>query len=138
LRHRCASCAQPRRHRCCHARCETGIKEPGPRDVKRVQDRGTRGCRERRRNSATLRDTLMYLDYWKLAQRPFDERIDPEWFFSSGVHQGVSIQMQAIVQRRQPIAMLVGGVGSGKSMIAANLADQCDESRTSIMLHVSP
>ena len=64
----------------------------------------------------------MYLDYWKLAQRPFDERIDPEWFFSSGVHQGVSIQMQAIVQRRQPIAMLVGGVGSGKSMIAANLA----------------
>jgi type II secretory pathway predicted ATPase ExeA len=74
----------------------------------------------------------MYLDYWKLERRPFDERIDPQWFFPSGAHQGMWMQMRAIVERRHAVAILAGGVGAGKSMVAATLAEHFSDTHMAI------
>jgi type II secretory pathway predicted ATPase ExeA len=76
----------------------------------------------------------MYLDNWKLACRPFDERIDPNWFFASGVHQGAVLQMRSIIERRQRLALVTGAVGSGKSMVVTRAADQCAENCVAITL----
>jgi len=65
----------------------------------------------------------MYLRHWKLAQRPFDERVDPRWFFSSTVHQEVLLKLQHAVEQRAGIAILAGGLGCGKSMVATLLAE---------------
>jgi general secretion pathway protein A len=80
----------------------------------------------------------MYMEYWKLARRPFDERIDPQWFFASGVHRGTRVHLQAIVDQEKPVALLVGAVGSGKSMVAASLADGLTESHPALALNVIP
>ena len=65
----------------------------------------------------------MYLKHWRLAQRPFDERIDPRWFFSSTHHQEILFKLRHAIEQHAGIAVLVGGLGSGKSMVASVLAE---------------
>ena len=65
----------------------------------------------------------MYLRHWRLAQRPFDERVDPRLFFSSTVHQEILLKLSHAIERRAGIAILAGGLGCGKSMVATVLAE---------------
>lgn len=65
----------------------------------------------------------MYLTHWRLAQRPFDERIDPRWFFSSTHHQEILFKLRHAIEQHTGVAILVGGLGSGKSMVTSVLAE---------------
>lgn len=81
----------------------------------------------------------MYLNYWKILRRPFDERLDPSWFFGSAHHQGMLLKLRCQVRHREPIAILAGGIGCGKSMVATTLADSLTpETHPAVYLHVTP
>ena len=81
----------------------------------------------------------MYLNYWKLLRRPFDERLDPSWFFGSAHHQGMLLKLRCVVKNRSPIAILAGGTGCGKSMVATTLADRLtSETNPAVYLHSTP
>jgi general secretion pathway protein A len=80
--------------------------------------------------------STMYLDYWKLAWRPFDERIDVQCFYASGVHQGAWLQMQGLIDQKRPLGVMVGAVGIGKSMVAAKLADALPDTHPAILTRV--
>jgi general secretion pathway protein A len=66
----------------------------------------------------------MYLDYWNLTRRPFDQRVNPRWFFASPHHHGSLAYVRGFVERRAPLAVLAGGPGVGKTMIAQVLAEK--------------
>lgn len=81
----------------------------------------------------------MYLKYWKLLRRPFDERLDPSWFFGSAHHQGMLLKLRCVVNHRAPIAILAGALGCGKSMVATTLADSLTtETHPAVYLHSPP
>jgi general secretion pathway protein A len=81
----------------------------------------------------------MYLKYWKLARRPFDERLDPSWFFGSAHHEGMLLKLRCVVNQREPIAMLAGGTGTGKSMVATALTDSLSaDVHPAVSLNASP
>ena len=64
----------------------------------------------------------MNLNYWKLIRAPFDQRVNPRWFFASPRHQAMLVHLRGLVERRMPVFALAGGPGVGKSMVAAVLA----------------
>lgn len=81
----------------------------------------------------------MYLKYWKLLRRPFDDRLDPSWFFASAHHQGMLLKLRCVVMHREPIAILAGGIGCGKSMVATTLADTLTiETHPAVYLRATP
>ena len=81
----------------------------------------------------------MYRKHWKLLRRPFDERLDPTWFFGSAHHQGMLLKLRCVVNQREPIAILAGAVGCGKSMVATTLADNLTtETHPAVYLHSPP
>jgi general secretion pathway protein A len=81
----------------------------------------------------------MYLNYWKFLRRPFDDRLDPSWYFGSAHHQGMLLKLRCVVKHREPIAVLAGGTGYGKSMVAMTLADNLTaETHPAVFLHSSP
>jgi len=81
----------------------------------------------------------MYLKHWQLLRRPFAERLDPSCFFGSAHHQGTLLKLRCVVKRRDPIAVLAGATGCGKSMVATTLADSLStETHPAVYLHSPP
>jgi general secretion pathway protein A len=66
----------------------------------------------------------MYLSHWNLISRPFDDTLDPSCFFPSSPHRGTLLATRSLVERGVPLAVLAGGTGYGKSLMAATVANR--------------
>lgn len=66
----------------------------------------------------------MYTRYWGLQRRPFENNPDPSFFVRSNSHQAALLKLRYLVENRLGLGMLSGDVGSGKSTVAAMLAEE--------------
>ena len=77
----------------------------------------------------------MYEKFWGLNRRPFDNAIQPEFFFSGDAHQAARLKLRYAIENRLGAGLLIGGVGSGKTFLAAVLlAEMADRFRPVIHL----
>ena len=72
---------------------------------------------------------MSYLEYYGLKEQPFSISVDNRFYFESRQHADALVRLRHAVEFRKGLALLVGDVGSGKSMLAQRLLDEMDESR---------
>lgn len=80
----------------------------------------------------------MYLNHWNLTERPFDERAGSRAFFASTTHQDALVKLRYAIEQRSTLALLVGGIGSGKSLVASVLADTLSVSHRVLRTVLAP
>lgn len=73
---------------------------------------------------------VIYKDFYGFEQRPFSLSPDPDFFFPSQQHTAVSEALQASLKQKQPISVLTGEVGTGKTTIKAGLLEAIEDTFT--------
>jgi general secretion pathway protein A len=78
-----------------------------------------------------LTDTADYTDEWRmvhlerleLLEDPFKMSADPRYLYLGQEHLTVYRQIQGVIARRRGLALIIGGIGMGKSSLARRLFD---------------
>jgi general secretion pathway protein A len=59
----------------------------------------------------------MSREYWGLREMPFRGAIDPRHYYPSPTHEEALARLEYLVAQRRRVGLLLGGDGSGKSMV---------------------
>src|SRR5574341_207391 len=78
----------------------------------------------------------MYTGFYRLQDKPFSKTPDPRYLFRSSHHTEALARLQYAVEERE-LAVLTGGIGSGKTLLSRALMDSLDEEHP-IALVVNP
>jgi len=82
-----------------------------------------------------------FLDFYKLSEHPFSSSIDNRFYYKSSQHAEALLRLRYTVDTMKGLAVVVGGVGTGKSTLARRLLDELDpreyEAALLIVLHTS-
>jgi type II secretory pathway predicted ATPase ExeA len=71
--------------------------------------------------------TVMYEQHWNLACRPFESYFSPAFFYDSDTHQAARLKLRYLVENRLGTGVLCGGIGTGKTAVAAFLQHELGE-----------
>ena len=80
----------------------------------------------------------MYESHWKINQRPFENRIDNEFYYPSETHQAAALKLRYAIENRRSSALLCGPSGMGKTLIIDSLSDQLGDDFSPIFRIVFP
>lgn len=59
----------------------------------------------------------MYQSHWQVSERPFDATADSRFAFPCETHQAAQLQLRYAIENRAAAGLLVGGSGTGKSLL---------------------
>jgi len=68
-----------------------------------------------------------YLDYYELSQEPFSNAPVSRFYYDSAQHGQALARLKYAVQTMKGLALLIGGIGAGKTTLARRLLDTLDE-----------
>jgi len=66
----------------------------------------------------------MYLSYWKLKAKPFENNLDSAFYFASYCSSDVLAKLSYFIRERKQAAILTGDYGCGKTMLVDQLMKQ--------------
>lgn len=66
----------------------------------------------------------MYESHWKLSTRPFENRVDNEFYYPAETHQAALLKLHYAIENRRSAALLCGPSGMGKSLVINALQNQ--------------
>lgn len=66
----------------------------------------------------------MYLQHWKLNRRPFENTLEPEFFFPSQTHQAAVLKLRYLIENQKGAGVLVGPTGTGKTFVVHRLVQE--------------
>jgi len=69
----------------------------------------------------------MYESYWKLTEKPFEDRLTAGFYYPSSTHQTALIKILYAIENRREVVVLCGSSGVGKSLIQRQLRVQLPE-----------
>ena len=78
-----------------------------------------------------------YETFYGLREKPFGVSTDPKFFFPSVEHERVVVDLLTAIRERQPLMLLAGEVGIGKTAVCRAVLQQLDR-RTMSSLAVEP
>jgi type II secretory pathway predicted ATPase ExeA len=82
---------------------------------------------------------MSYLKHYGLDREPFSNAPDARFYFNSDQHSQALLRLMYAVDSNKGLAVLVGGVGTGKTTLARrmldNLPEECYESSLLVMVH---
>lgn len=67
----------------------------------------------------------MYLEYWELQVRPFDNTPDPKFFYFSQEHEDAFLRLTYAVKENKGAFMLTGEYGCGKTTLIRTFLQEC-------------
>ena len=76
----------------------------------------------------------MYLKYWGLKEKPFENTPDPKFFFASSIHQDALDRLLYAIHSQKGCALLTGEYGCGKTFLVRKILDGLDEDKYEIAL----
>lgn len=80
----------------------------------------------------------MYLEYWGLKEKPFENTPDPRFLYYSREHGEAMVTLQYAVTENKGAAMLTGDYGCGKTLLVRALIAGLDPNKFEIGLVVNP
>ncbi len=72
---------------------------------------------------------MTYLEHYALDREPFSNAPDARFYFNSDLHSQALLRLMYAVDSNKGLAVLVGGVGTGKTTLARRMLDNLPESR---------
>jgi general secretion pathway protein A len=69
----------------------------------------------------------MYEAYWQFTRKPFDRAGDGEAYYPAEVHEAALLKLRYAVESRTGAALLIGGGGTGKTLLVQMLRRQLSE-----------
>lgn len=80
----------------------------------------------------------MYLNYWGLREKPFENTPDPRFIYYSVRHKEALLNLLYAVNENKGAAMLTGEVGCGKTLIARTLVSRLNPEEFEIAIITNP
>lgn len=68
-----------------------------------------------------------YLEYYGLKEHPFSNVVDNRFYFNSRQHTDALIKLKYVIDTRKGLAVVIGGIGTGKTTLARRLLEELDE-----------
>ncbi|MCA9113450.1 MAG: AAA family ATPase [Planctomycetaceae bacterium] len=69
----------------------------------------------------------MYQPFWGLVRAPFDQCLEPDFFYRSQTHQEALVRLRYMIENRMGAGLLAGSAGTGKSSLISMLAAELPE-----------
>jgi general secretion pathway protein A len=69
----------------------------------------------------------MYEAHWQLDARPFENSLEPQFYYPGETQQGAMLKLRYVLENRRPAALLAGEPGLGKTLLAQTLLRQLPE-----------
>jgi type II secretory pathway predicted ATPase ExeA len=69
----------------------------------------------------------MYEAYWRLKQKPFENAVDPQFYYPGEAHQAALLKLRYAIENRCGAGMLAGPSGSGKTLLVMLLRGMLGE-----------
>jgi general secretion pathway protein A len=70
-----------------------------------------------------------HLEFYNLNEHPFSNSVDNKYFFENDQHSQALIRLKYAVDTRKGLAVVVGGVGTGKTTLARRMLNELDEEK---------
>ncbi len=68
-----------------------------------------------------------YLEYYNLKEHPFSNVVDSRFYYSSRQHSDALVKLKYAVDTRKGLAVIIGGIGTGKTTLARRFLEDLDE-----------
>lgn len=68
-----------------------------------------------------------YLEYYGLKEHPFSNVVDSRFYYSSRQHADSLVKLRYAVDTRKGLAVVIGGIGTGKTTLARRFLEELDE-----------
>lgn len=68
-----------------------------------------------------------YLEYYKLREHPFSNVVDSRFYYNSPLHSDSMLKLKYAVDTRKGLAVVIGGIGTGKTTLARRFLEELDE-----------
>ena len=72
---------------------------------------------------------MSYLEHYGLDREPFSNAPDARFYYNSDLHSQALLRLMYAVDSNKGLAVLVGGVGTGKTTLARRMLDNLPENR---------
>ncbi|MFQ6617320.1 MAG: ExeA family protein [Fidelibacterota bacterium] len=80
----------------------------------------------------------MYLEYWNLEKKPFENAPDPEFFYFSPEHEEAYLRMLYTIKENKGAGMLSGEYGCGKTTLIRLIVSDLSENQFDIAVLDNP
>jgi general secretion pathway protein A len=70
---------------------------------------------------------LDYLEYFQLKEHPFSNVVDSRFYYNSPLHADAMLKLKYAVDTRKGLAVVIGGIGTGKTTLARRFLEELDE-----------
>jgi type II secretory pathway predicted ATPase ExeA len=70
---------------------------------------------------------LDYLAYFQLKEHPFSNVVDSRFYYNSPLHADAMLKLKYAVDTRKGLAVVIGGIGTGKTTLARRFLEELDE-----------
>ena len=70
-----------------------------------------------------------HLEFYNLNEHPFSNSVDNKYFFENDQHSQALIRLKYAVDTLKGLAVVVGGVGTGKTTLARRMLNELDEEK---------
>ncbi|MDP8206753.1 MAG: AAA family ATPase [Candidatus Electryonea clarkiae] len=80
----------------------------------------------------------MYLDYWEIKEKPFENTPDPRFFFQSKQHREALMRILYAVHEAKGAALLTGEYGCGKTTLIRTVINELDQHLFPVVLLTNP
>lgn len=68
-----------------------------------------------------------YLAYYHLREHPFSNVVDSRFYYNSPLHAAAMLKLRYAVDTRKGLAVVIGGIGTGKTTLARRFLEELDE-----------
>ncbi len=68
-----------------------------------------------------------YLEYYGLKEHPFSNVVDSRFYYSSRQHSDALLKLRYAVDTKKGLAVVIGGIGTGKTTLARRFLEELDE-----------
>jgi general secretion pathway protein A len=80
----------------------------------------------------------MYLDYWKIREKPFENSPDPKFLFHSKQHDEALFRLLYAIQSSKGAALLTGEYGCGKTLLMHTIISELAQGQFKIAYLTNP
>jgi type II secretory pathway predicted ATPase ExeA len=72
---------------------------------------------------------MNYLDFFRLKEQPFAGAVDSRFYFNSYQHAYALVKLKYAAEERKGLAVLEGGIGTGKTTLARRMLEDLNDSQ---------